>query len=347
MNLSALNDISTGNNESGSEDRLVFPINVHDSLQSSAGLKKGEKIGIIVSVWVFICALLGWFLMSWLRNVMPSYYIWIVIAIEVILQLTVGVYILRFLMDERSMFAEMNSESQSFANYFKIYREIKSAEGTKYPFDIIEFEDGSYGVFLECRLGHNTQARSENTYAANKSIVEILSKSNLPWKTFYCNESFKSSEAAQDLRDILHGVKYPELFSAYRDIVQNYLNIAQDQSNVVCATYLIYAPTRIAKDDLLSTMNQVFTTLTRDETVYRQISAMTYENIVEFLRQYYRLEVLDMGFVRSHIALKKSSYTCSVSVLKIYGKSGKIYAKEDFAKLSKEILTSGGLNSVN
>ena len=346
-NLGTANDLHSRAGDAQDQDKLVFPINVHDSLQSSAGLKKGEKMGLILSFWVFGCAILGWFLASWLRTILPGYYFWVVLAVEVLLQLTVGVYVLRFVLDERSMFAEMENQNQSFATYFKIYREIKTHDGAKYPFDILEFDDGSYGVFLECRLGHNTQVRSNNTYATNKGLVEILNKSGLPWKTFYCNESFKSSDAAQDLRDILKGISHPELFIAYRDIVQNYLSIAQDESNVVCATYLIYAPTRVAKDELLSTMSQVFTTLTRDETVYRQITALPYEGIVEFLRKYYCLEVLDMGLIRAHIASKKNSYSCAVTVLKIYGKSGKIYAREDFHKLADEILSRDGLSSTN
>lgn len=335
------------NNEPEDElDRLIFPINVHESLQSSAGLKKGEKVGIIIAFWVFGCVALGWILAGWLRTIVPGYYFLIVLLIEIVLQLTVGMYILRFALDERTVFAEMNDNDKSFANYFKIYKEVRSTE-SKYPFDILEFDDGCHGVFVECRLGFNTQMRSENTYIANKTITELLDKMGLPRKTFYYNESFKTSEAAQDLRDILKGISDPKLFSVYRDIVQNYLRIAEEESNVLCVTYLIYAPTRIAKDELVSTMNQFFVALERDETVFRQVSALKYEEIVEFLRHYYRLEVLDMGLIRAHIAEKKASYNCPVKVLKLYGRSGKIYVNDEFKKLNTEIRATGGLDSVN
>lgn len=329
------------------QDKLVFPINVHESLQASAGLRKGEKVGIILSFWIFGCAILGWILAGWLRAIAPSFYGWLTLAVEVILQLTVGAYILRYALDERAVFVEMNNQDQSFATYFKIYKEIKAGDGTPYPFDILEFDDGSYGVFIECRLGHTTQRRSVNTYEANKAVIDILNKSGLPRKTFYHNESFKTSQAAQDLRDLLKGIDDPNLFNAYRDIVQNYLRIAEEESNVICVTYLVYAPTRIAKDELLATVNSIFTAFEREETAYRQVSALRYEEIVEFLRQYYRLEVLDMGLIRAHIAEKKNTFNCPVKVLKLYGKSGKIYANEDFKRLSTEILSEGGLESVN
>lgn len=333
--------------EESEERRLVFPINVHESLQSSRGLKKGEKVGIIVSFWIVACGLLAWFLAGWLRTVVPQYYLWIVLLIEVTLQLTVGVYILRFALDERSVFAEMNNRDLSFASYFKIYREIISEDGSKYPFDIIEFDDGSYGVFLQCRLGHNTQRRSDATYDVNRTVVDILNKASMPRKVFYHTEMFKNSQAAQDLRDILRGIEDPDLFGPYREIVQNYLRIAEDESNVLAVTYLLYAPTRIAKDDLLANMNNILNTLEADETVFREVSTLQYDEIVEFLRHYYRLEVLDMGLIRATIAQRKSGFNCSVTVLKLYGQSGKIYANDDFKKLNAEVMKEFGLNSIN
>ena len=333
--------------EEADYQKLVFPINVYDSLKASGGLKKGEKTGIIISFWLFGCALLGWFLAGWLRTVMPNYYMWIVILLEVVLQLTVGVYILRFIMDERAMFSELDSEDQSFANYFKIYKEIKSEENMKYPFDLIEFDDGSYGVFIECRLGYNTQQRSTNTYYANKAVIDILNRNSFARKIIYHNEDFKSSQSAQDLRNILKGIRDPDLFEVYRDIVQNYLSIAEDESNVLCVTYVIYAQTRIQKDDIVATVNSILNVFEQEETVYRQVSVLKYEEIVEFLRHYYNLEILDMGEIRAYIAEKRNNINCPIHVMKLYGRSGKIYTREEFDRLGDEILSSGGLVAVN
>lgn len=328
-------------------ERLIFPINVHESMQASGGLKQGEKMGIIISFWIFGSAILAWLLLGWLRSVFPNQYVLVTLLIELALQLTVGVYILRFAFGERAAFAELNSQDTSFAAYFKIYRDIKSKDGSHYPFDVLEFEDGSIGVFVQCRLGFNTQLRSDSTYFVNKSVTAILNKAGLPRKTIYHNENFKASQAAQDLRDIVAGVRDPKLFSAYRDMVQNYLTIATDESNVLCVTHIIYAQTRIQKDELLATMNAVMTEFEREETVYRQVSVLKYDDIVEFLRYYYRLEVLDMGLIRAHIAEQRNRYNCPVRVLKVYGTSGKIYTRSEFKSLSEELIAEQGLDSVN
>lgn len=328
-------------------ESLVFPVNVHESLQASGGLKKGEKVGILVSFWIAGCGILAWVLAGWLRTVIPSWYGWATLLVEVLLQLTVGVYILRFALDERALFVEMNKADLSFANYFKIYREITAKDGSRFPFDMLEFDDGSYGIFIECRLGHNTQVRSTNTYYVNHQVINMINKAGLKYKVYYRNEAFKSSQAAQDLRDIVGGITDPALFSVYRDIVQNYLNIAENESNVLCITYLVYAQTRVEKDEFLSVMNNVFTTYEREDTVYRQVKALRYDDIVEFLRNYYQLEVIDMGLIRAHIAEKKNKYSCPVSILKIYGTSGKAYVSPGFQKLSKDLVANQGLVPVN
>ncbi len=325
-------------------EKMIFPINVHESLKSSGGLKKSEKTGIAVAFWLFICGVLGWFLMSWLQSVVPKYYILITILVEIVLQLTVGVYLLRFALDEKAMFQEVEKRDLSFAQYFKIYREIKSGDGSQLPFDVIEFNDGSWGVFIQLRLGFNTNARSSNTFNTNHKFEETLNKAGLPHKTFYHNELFKSSQSAEDLRQILNGIKDPRLFKAYRSVIQNYLEIADNESNVICVTHLIYAQTRVQKDELVGTINSLMDTLTRFETVYREVTLLKYEEIVAFLQDYYKLDVLDMGMVRANVALaKKEAVATSVHVLKLYSKSGKIYTNKEFKQLRAEIMKQDGL----
>lgn len=333
--------------EEAEQETLVFPINVAESIKAASGLKTNEKLGLIASFWLFGCGVVMWFLYNWLHTITAQYAFLFTLLVFVLLQLTVGMYLLRFALDENSLLMELDSADLSFTHYFKIYKDIKATDGSRYPFDVIEFDDGSYGVFIECRLGHNTQLRSDATYYANKNVIETLNKYGLCYKIYYHNEDFKSSESAEQMLDMLKGIRDQNLFSAYRDIVQNYLDIAQNESNVFCAVYLVYARTRIEKDDLLSAMNLIFSGFEKEETMYRQISVLKYDDIVEFLRREYRLEVLDMGAIRAFIAEKKNKYNCPVKVLKIYGESGKIYANSAFKELNNDVIKENGLTSVN
>lgn len=337
--------IASATTEDG-KDKLVFPLNVHESLAASGSLRKGEKTGIVVSFWLLACGLLAWFLAGWLRQVIPGYYGWIVLGIEVALQLTVGVFILRWVLDERTMMSEMDGANNSFAKFFGIYHEIVSQEGSTYPFDVIEFADGSYGVYIQFLLGYNTNQASAATYEVNRVVQSMINKSGMAHKVLYTNEKFANSSAADELRKVVAGVEDPRLFKAYRDIVQGILKTASEESNVLCATYVIYAKTRIQKEELTQLVINILNTVGAEDTAYREVSTLSYDDIVEFYRNYYKLDVLDMGLIRVH-AVKRKSISCSLRLLRVYGESGKVYNTQDMKRLRSEILREHGLEQVN
>lgn len=336
------------NMSSGGEDieRLVFPINVHESISASGGLKKGEKTGIIVSFWIFASALLAWFLAGWLRVVLPGYYVWVVIAVELILQLTVGMLILRYIMDEGTLVSEMSNENNSFSKYFGIYHEIISQDGSTYPFDVMEFVDGSHAVYIQFLLGYNTNRASAATYDVNMQIQSLVNKSGMYHKILYMNENFGNSIAADRLRSTVAGVSDQRLFSVYRDIVYGVLNTANVESNVLSMVYVIYAKTRIQKDDLTQLVTNIMNIVNSDDTVYREVNTLSYDDIVELYRNYYKLDVLDMGLTRVH-TVKRKNVSCSLKLLRVYGTSGKAYSTQDMKNLQSAILREHGLEQVN
>lgn len=327
-------------------DTLIFPINVHDSLASSGSLKRGEKTGIIASFWVAGCALLGWFLASWLRNILPGHYGWVVLGIEVVLQLTVGVLLLRFLLDESTAVSELENKDNSFAKYFQIYREVCAGEGSPYPFDVMEFSDGSYGVNIRLLYGYNTTQNSRNTYDINKAIQLLINKSGMAHRKVYSREPFGSSKAADNLRAIVRNISDPELFTAYRSVVQGYLDIAARESNVMCATYIIYAKTRIQKDALTQLVTQILNIAESEDSAYRDVYVMPYHEIVEFYRDYYRLDVFDMGLVRA-TAVQTKRVSCPVRVLRVYGNSGRVYNTSELKRFKQRLLEEHGLQQMN
>ncbi len=335
-----------GHDFEADDDRLIFPVNVQESVAASGSLKRSERNGIIISFWIFGCAILAWLLASFLRGVVPRYYVWITIAVEVVLQLTVGVIILRIISDEGTMAAELSKQDNSFAKYFAIYHEVLAGEDTPYPFDMIEFSDGSYGVYIQFLLGYNTDRASTGTYEVNKAIQRAINKSGMDHRVVFCNERFGNSDAADKMRAVVSKISDPKLFKAYRDIVQGLLKTANEESNVVCTTYILYAKTQIQKEELVPLVNNIMTTVSGADTAYREVSVLSYEDIVEFYRNYYKLDLIDMGLIRVH-QVQRKGVQCALRVLKVYGDSGKVYTTEDYAALQRSILEADGLRQVN
>ena len=335
---------------SGSEDedieRLVFPANVHESIQASGSLKKSEKSGIIISFWVFASALLAWFLAGWLRTLIPDFYFWVVIGIELVLQLTVGLLILRYVLDEGTLLSELSNDNNSFSKYFGIYHEIISQDRSAYPFDVIEFTDGSHAVYIQFLLGYNTNRASTATYEVNRQIQSLLNKSGMYHKILFMNENFANSDAAERLRNSVSTITDPRLFKVYRDIVRGVLDVAENESNVLSATYVIYAKTRMQKEDLPRLVTNILNLVKAEDTAYREVSTLAYEDIVELYRIYYKLDVLDMGLLRVHSA-KRKNIALTLKLLRVYGASGKVYNTADMKNLQAAILREHGLEQVN
>lgn len=311
-------------------DELIYPINVTESLKSS-GMKSGEKTSLVASFWCFGTAVLAWVLASWLRGLMPKYYLIITISIILLLQLTVGVYLLRILLDEKGLTSEMNSNDMLFTNYFNFYRELKTGDTSPYPFDVIEYSNGSHVVFIQCLLGYNTQERSIATYYINKEAEQILTKSGYPYRKIFSNEIFKGSKAAKQLAATMDNITEPTLFTVYRDIITNVMDMADKESNVMCVTYILHAHNRIQKDDLKGVVTRFVNTLSKPDSAFREVNILIYEDILEFLRRQYGLDVLDIGLIRTLQAVKKR-INCAIKVLKIKGKSGKIYNTKELSK---------------
>ena len=346
--MADIRDIASELEEGGArEDRLIFPINVHESLQATKGLKPAEKNGLIISLWLTVSGIIGWFGAGWLRQITPEYYFLLTVLGELALQLTVGTFLLRILLDENSMANEMSKSDKSFAKYFGIYHERIAEEGSAYPCDVMEFSDGSYCAYIMLLLGYNTNQASKNTYAVNLAVQQMINKSGMPHRITYSNERFSNSDAAAGLRNIANNVADPTLFAPYRDIVMNLINKANTESNVVCSVYQIYAKTRIHKEDLGKLVENIVRLVNAEQTAYRACFALEYKEIAEFYRLYYKLNVLDMGLVRVITASNKKSVACPIKLVKVYGSSGKIYTTSDFGKIKHNLMTEYGLPQVN
>lgn len=307
------------------EGQLIFPINVYESLKAAGGFKPGEKLGLAVSFWVFGNAILAWFLLSFLKTVTPKYYMWVTVGVILILQLTVGVQLLRFALDERSLVAE--SSNVTFTSYFRIYKDSCMSLNDKYG--VIEYDDGTFGLFFQCRIGYNTATKSRNTWEVNREIFQTIARFGLSYNTLYVPEQFRTSSACEKMLGSLNTIKDPNLFTAQRDILQNLLNIAERESNVMCMTIVIYAHTQIQKDTLPQLIARIENLVATGDTCYREASFLSSDKIIEFLAYYYGI-TLDMGQLRAHTAALNGANLGIVKVLQLYGESGKVYhSKED------------------
>lgn len=331
--------------EQENSEQMIFPLNIHESLNASSGLNQNERNGIIISFWFVGCLLLAWFCAIFFKNIIPNFYIQVTILIILIINLTFGVLLLRFILDDRSIMNEyQNIGNNSFANYFKIYRDSELEIDNKYG--IIEYDDGTYAAILRLRLGYNTDEKASNTWTLNRDAFRIISKAGFIYKIISESESFRESDSCDLMLDKLSHIDDPILFKVQKDIIQEILDIAEKEANVPIMYILIYAHTQILKDDLPQLINRLERHYLSLDSCFRDIKFLNNDEIIEFLRSYYKLEVLDMSLLRVQAVVNDTSIGNSFKVLRLYGSSGKVYSTSSLATLHTDIIKQTEIKKV-
>lgn len=326
------------------EEKLIFPINIYETVAGTSNINKEETHGLAIAVWFLASGIGGWLMAGWLRGLFPSHYLLLTLVLELIVQGTVGLNLFRLLFDEDELMAEMSGEGKSFANFFRVYRTIKAGESLyKYNFDVVEMGDGTYAVYLKYLYGANSDAKAKATYKANLEVEKLLSKYNLSSRTYTIRETFSYSRTAEEMRKSLSQISNKELFTAYRDIVTGILDDAEVESNVPMAVKVVFARTRAQMEDLKQAIARLLDSYTG--TVYRQVNPMPFDEVVEFLRTYYQLDYIDMGQVRSSVGTQKVA-VCSTKVVRLYADSGKTYTMPEFKDMKQKLLKEHGLKGV-
>lgn len=332
--------------ERNDSDTMIFPLNVQASVSAKSALSDQEKLTIGITGWLFVCGIIGWLIISFLLQVIPEYAFLIGILILVFLNATVGVYLLRFLLDEKSVIKEYEaSDGASFASFFHIYRDTQLTLDNKYG--IIEYSDGTFATILRFRLGYNTNAFAANTWMYTRDAARIITSAGYTFKNITMTEDFKSSDTCKFMMDRLKNITSPELLRVQKEIIKGLIEEAEKYSNVPEMYMLIYAHTQIQKDELLHLITRLERHFVVEQTCFRDIKFLSNDEIIEFLRRYYELEVLDMSLLRAQKISLDMASTDRFSVLKLYAESGKIYTTEDMQTLNSRIIKNTKIRKVN
>lgn len=332
--------------EKNDSEEMIFPLNIQTTVKANASLSSNEKIVLGITFWLFLCGIIGWFILSFLIKIIPQYGFFITVLIIILLNATVGVYLLKFLLDEKSVIKEYEaSDGASFSSFFHIYRDTQLTLNNKYG--VIEYSDGTYGVVMRFRLGYNTNTFAGNTWMYMRDAVRIINNLGYSFKMITTSEKFKESDTCSFMLNHLQKIKNIELLQVQKEIIKGLLDNAEKYSNVPVINLIIYAKTQIQKDDLLALINRLERHFIVEQTCFRDIKFLSNDEILEFLRSYYELEILDMSLLRAQKISADIANNDTLSVLKLYADSGKIFVTDEMKSLNQRIIDKTKIKKVN
>ena len=300
------------------EYESFYPNDVDRITQKAGTVSDSEKLTTFIALFIMCNVGLGMILPQFVVKMGGN--VFLAILIQLLLNAVFGTTIFRFFVfKENDRVKEYKSYGQdSFSRYFKIGKEPVmeiNVEGYG-TVDVFGFTDtGMYMVALHLRYGSNNSEKDKKTKEALQDIFKVLCRANLAYTVVYSDEDFlESLEFKNYIKKINKGV--------YKDNMLRIFNYAMEvsgRSNVTATTILISTLRKHQIYELGVTLSNILTIANSNFNAFRSAEYLNFNQFVEFARDYYGLEVIDLSMVKTVAGGKHvlSDYLDRVNVYKI------------------------------
>lgn len=300
------------------EHKSFYPNDVDKITQKAGTVSDNEKVTTFLAL--FFMANVGLFMI--LPRIVTKMGGNVIIAfiVQLLLNLVFGTTIFRFfIFKENDRIKEYKSYNQdAFSKYFKIGKEpVMQIDVEGYgPVDVFGFTDnGMYLVALHLRYGSNNNVKDKKTKEALQEMFKVLCRANLGYTIVYSDEVFRESvEFKNYMRKINKGVYKDNMLRIF-----NYALETSGRSSVTATTILISTLRKHQIYELNTTLANLLNLANSNFNAFRSAEFLTFNQFIEFARDYYGLEVIDLSMIKSLDGAKYmiSDYIDRVKVYKI------------------------------
>lgn len=280
------------------DNKSFYPNDVDRITQKAGTVSDSEKVTTFFAL--FAIANVGLFLvLPQFVTKMGGNFI-IAIVIQILLNAVFSTTIFRFfIFKENDRIKEFKSYNQdSFSKYFKIGKEpLMQIEVEGYgDVDVFGFTDtGLHLVALHLRYGSNNDKKDKKTKDALQEIFKILCRAQLGYTVIYSDEDFMESiEFKNYINKINKGVYKDNMLRIF-----NYALEVSGRSNVTATTILITTTKKHQIYDLDTVLANILAIANSNFNAFRSAEYMNFNQFIEFARDFYGLEVIDLSMVKT------------------------------------------------
>jgi hypothetical protein len=262
------------------------------------------------------------------------------IILQLIIFFIIGLFVIRifeFKEDEKIREYE-GYNSDSFSKFFYL-RNISSGDQIQITSEesipVFEFSNGSNMVILKFRFGSNNDIKSARTRKAMEKIFRLLGNYNLEYRTTTSSEKFSTSPEATSYIEKLRKIPDKKLARPLLDIVQAALDYSEDVSIVNIMHLQIRTKSNYQRYELGTVFQDIKRILKEGPTCFRSTDYMNVEEFIEYLREFYGLEAIDLSILRARDGADLDNSTKDiVNVYKVVAMNGRsrTVVDDDFAK---------------
>lgn len=275
-----------------------YPNDIETKVSKAGSAKENEKIQLFLFFLAFANGLAVLTVPQFLKGLgIPLIGS---LLLLVVLNCLLGSVIFRFfVVKEQDRVREYDAyENDSFARYFKVGKDVSHVIDVRGygPVEVLEYENGTHMVALRLRYGSNDDEKVIKTKEVFTKIYRLLGKEDLEFKVVNFNENFRESS---ELEKYVRKVNKSEYKDLNLRILNNMLTYSE-QSNVMVTTILIKTRKKHQRYDIDITLANIMAMLPGEtKCAFRSKNFLTHREYVEFAREYYGLELIDLSMVKS------------------------------------------------
>ena len=271
---------------------MFFPYNIDNQIKKT---KKADKKDI-TSIVMFCLSVLGFFLFRFLVSlgILPW---WLCLIFTILVLLAISTFILIIFVYRGRELVEEDEESKvdSLERFYKIVE-------TELPtivdgIEVFENIDGNMCACLELLYGPNDKVKSDNTLKFLVSLFNSVSKFCIDFKVYVTKEDFLRSIECKRFLNTVNSVKDPTLASVIAEMSDLILGYTETKSNLY-STYIIIRFTPANISNLNGLKVQLLESLNNSNSSVRNIEFSDRKRFRSFIREYYRVEALDLSSFR-------------------------------------------------
>lgn len=307
---------------------MIFPKNVSQQIRDAGKTSGQEKIGLFFSFSAFLCVITFPYFQSILSKIGFGF-IGTLLTQLAIMGIVLFFVFRIFIVNEKDKIKEYEgSQKSSLDTYFNLRDKeyVDTVETAPY----FEYSNGNLAVFLNLTYGYNTNNKKVGNEAFLTSVINESLKYNMVVRVYNTPEVFEESPECKSYLKNLSNIEDDRLRTMMGEFINYNLKYCNNFSELMSTTIIIQTTNPYQLDNLGLVIKKILESYSSSRTSIRGLEFFGKEKLRAFLRDYYRLEALDLSGLKSVEVDKKilSKYRKFVKVHEINLKDGKTIMKD-------------------
>lgn len=314
---------------------MIFPIDINKKIRDRSKAAKGENQKYLIVLGFFLLNLIGFFVIGWFLTIAFGYNSFgAVVIIMIILNLTVGVNIFRFVIfDENEKLREHKEyDDDSFARYMHVRKDLNHTVGigeTKVP--IIEFDNGSVAFVVEIKFGSNDNRRAKLTEEVFCRLAGLAGTFNMEFRCCVSAEDILRSSEYADYIGKINAVEDINLRNCMIEMTNAVMDASKKTCNANCLRVTVRTLSAFQRGDIEAIVKNYCSILMTKGTAIRSAKFLDIDELKSFFCEFYGISAIDVSMMKA-INLSKGAdmaYRKMISVFSLESEDGKVYKSTD------------------